>query len=145
MADNETVAAAAETAVRDERDLLAQTASHDRACRREHLAHSRPAARTFGANDDDVAGDDCAVQNPLQRFFLRLEHARPAAEARAFFAADFRHCSLGREVAVEDDEMPGRFDRIVQWPDDRLARGIRRGVAHVFRERLACDRQAIAV
>ena len=47
VADDEAVAAAGETAVGDERDVLAEALAHDGAGGPEHLAHAGAALRAF--------------------------------------------------------------------------------------------------
>ena len=122
VADDEAVAAAGEPAVRDQRDLAAETAADDGAGRAQHLGHARRALRPFVANHDDVAGHDDAVDDRAQRVVLAVEHARAALEPRAFLARDLRDGAFGREVAVEHGEMAVGLDRIVERPNDRLAR-----------------------
>ena len=122
MADDEAVAAAAEPAVGDERDVFAEALAHDGAGGREHFAHARAAFRAFAADDDDVAFLDRAVEDGFERLLLGLEHDGLAGEALAFLAGNFCDRAVGGEVAVEDDEVAVLFDRVVEAADDRSGR-----------------------
>ena len=56
VADAGARGAATKAAIGDERYLVSQTHSDNVACGREHLLHPRAAARTFIADNDDIAG-----------------------------------------------------------------------------------------
>jgi len=55
VTDHETVRAAGEASVGDERDILAETASHHGTGGGKHFAHAGSAARSLVADDDHVA------------------------------------------------------------------------------------------
>src|SRR6185503_5068828 len=114
VAGDESVAAAGESSVGDERDVFAETFAHDGAGGRKHFSHARPAARPFVSDDDDVAFLDRAVEDAFERGFFGVEHARGAGEAHAFFAGDFRDGAFGGEVAVEHDEVAVFFNRVAE-------------------------------
>ena len=69
VADDEAVAAAAETAIGDERHVFAKAFAHDGGGGREHFPHAGTAARPFITDDDDVAFDDAAVEDFFERGF----------------------------------------------------------------------------
>ena len=112
VADHETVGAAGETAVGDQRDVLAQAFAHDGGGGREHFAHAGAAFGAFVADDDDIAFDDVAVQNALQRLFFGIEHFGLAGETQAFLAGDFGDRAFGGQIAVQHDQMAVFLDRI---------------------------------
>src|SRR5579862_4658493 len=145
MPDDEPVAAAREPPVGYQGHVLAEAFAHHRGSGGQHLAHPRPAVRPFMAYDDDVALGYGAVQDFRQRQFLRLEHARRSAEAQPFLARDLRDCAGGRQVAVEDDEVALRLDRLFPGPDDALPRGIRLHGREVLRHRPARAGHAAAM
>ena len=64
-----------------------------------------PPRGPFGADNDDVAGLDRAIEDGGEGGFLALENARGAGEAEAFLAGDFGDGALGRQVAAQDDEV----------------------------------------
>src|SRR4029077_1821175 len=98
MSDHEAVTAPGEAPVGDERDVGAEAASHERARRAEHLAHSRPSARPLVADDDDVALLHTPGEDRRRRPLLPLEDARTAREALAFLARELRHGPLRGEI-----------------------------------------------
>ena len=104
-----------------------------------------PAARTLVAHDDHVAGTNRAVEDRLQRRLLAVEHPRAPGEPQAFLAGDLGHRAFRRQVAVQHDQVALGLDRVGQRPDDLLPGGIRLHAAQVLRQRLAGDRQAVAV
>ena len=78
VADHEAVGAAGETAVGDERHVVAEAAAHDGAGRRQHLAHAGAALRAFVADDHHVPGLDRAVEDRFERVLLAVEDERAA-------------------------------------------------------------------
>src|SRR5690606_35810101 len=129
--DDETMAAAGEPPVRDQCNLVAETAPDDRAGRAQHLAHSGSAARTLVADHDDIAGDDRSVEDRSHGLLLRAETARAAFEAEALLAGDLGDRALRREVAVQHGKVAVLFDRRVERPDDVLPFRIRLDVREV--------------
>src|SRR5437870_3723882 len=79
MADAEAAGRTREAAVGHQRDLLASTLAIECRRRRQHLAHSRPAARPFVADDDDVAFAVLAFLDCLEGILLAVEAARRTA------------------------------------------------------------------
>ncbi len=52
----ESTRGSAEPAIGEKRDAIGKPRADDRASDAQHLAHSRPSARAFVANHDDIAG-----------------------------------------------------------------------------------------
>ena len=111
VADHEAVGGAAETAVGDQRDVVAQALADQRGGDRQHLAHAGAAGRAFEADHHDVAGDDPARLHRGERGFLGIEHARRAFEMLAAVAGELDDAAFRREVAVEDRIAAARLDR----------------------------------
>ena len=137
VADDKAVRAAAEAPIGDERDVFPETASHDRARRRKHLAHARPAARPFIADDDDVALLHAAAEDRVERRLFTVEDDRLPREALAFLAADFGDGAVRREVAVQNHEVAVALDRRIEGPDHILIVGILGVTGQILRERPA--------
>ena len=78
VARHHSVGGAAEAAVGHERHRVAEAAADERRGDREHLAHPRPAARPFVADDDDVARLDRPGLHRGERGLFAVEHARRA-------------------------------------------------------------------
>ena len=95
-------------------------AAHDGAGRAEHLAHAGAADGAFMADDDHVPLLDPAAQNRIERVFFAIEHERLSSKALALLAADFRNRAIGREIAVQDDEMAVALDRRIEAANDVL-------------------------
>src|SRR5258706_16230363 len=110
MAHDEAVRAAAETAVRDQGHLVAQTETHECARGTQHLAHAWPALRPFVADDDYIAGLDLPAQDRLCGRLLAVEHPRAPFEVQAFLAGNLRHGTLRREVAIHNNEVAVLLD-----------------------------------
>ena len=145
MADDETVAAARETPVGDQRNVLAHALAHDRAGRAQHFSHAGPANRSFMADHDNIPLDDGTVQDGRERRLLRLEHARVPGKAQPFLARNFRHCAGRRQVAVKHDQVAVLLDRVVQRAHDILPFRVGLNVGQVFRHGLAGHGHAFAV
>src|SRR5438093_12747687 len=145
VAGHQATRRAAEAAVGQERDLLAQTLADQRRGDAQHLAHARAAARALVADDDHVARLDRAPGDGGHRVLLTLEDARGAAVGRALVPGHLHHAALGREVALQDDEAAGRLERPLERGDDLLpgrldrARRLLRQGAAARRERAAVD------
>ena len=134
-----------ETAVGDEGDVGGQAGPHERRGGREHLGHPRPALRSLVADDDDVPALDAAPLERGEHRLLAVENPRGATEAGALLAGDLRDGAARGEVAVEDRDVTGGLDRLIHRMDHLLARPQPRAGGEVLRERLAGDRQAVAV
>ena len=79
VADHQSARRAAEAAVGDQRDGLAEALADDRGGDAEHLAHARTAFRAFVANHDDVAVDDLA---PVDRCIASSSRSNTRARPR---------------------------------------------------------------
>ena len=79
--DHEAVGRAAEAAVGHQRHAVRKSRADDRAGHAEHLAHARSAARTFVADDHDVAGLDLPVASPPPWRPLRVRIRAPGPGA----------------------------------------------------------------
>ncbi len=121
VAGHEAARRAAEAAVREQRDALAEPLADERRGHAEHLAHAGAALRAFVADDDDVAGVDLAVRDRLEGVLLAVEDARRAAMLQALVTGDLHDAAVGREVALQDDEAARRLQRLVDRQDDVLA------------------------
>src|SRR5262249_623387 len=121
-ARHEPAGGAAEPAVGEERDALAQPRAHDRGRHAEHLAHAGPAARSLVADHDDVARTDPAGQHGGHGVLLALEHPRRPAMLPALVAGHLHHAAVGRDRALQDDEPAGGLDRPIEGPDHVLPR-----------------------
>src|SRR5581483_8995826 len=76
VSDHEPMRGAAEAPVGHKSDAIGKTGAHDRTGHLQHFAHSRPAARAFVPDDDDVAGLHLAFFDSLLSLFFALEDAR---------------------------------------------------------------------
>src|SRR6185312_1176556 len=75
MADAEPARRAGETAIGDERDLVAHALAIERRGRREHLAHAGAAARSLIADDENLAFLVGLLAHGLEAGFLAVEAA----------------------------------------------------------------------
>lgn len=145
VSDDKAVSATGEASVGDQSHFLTEPASHDGASRREHLAHPGSAARAFIPNNDNVSCLDVSSKDRLHgRLFAVIDPGSPA-ESLAFLAADFCDGSLRGEVAAEDNQVAVLFERLTQRRDDLLTLWISLKRREILLERLAGDRQAVAV
>src|SRR5207247_2203397 len=120
VAGHQAARGAAEAAVGEESDLLAQALADQRRGDAQHLAHAGAAARALVADDDHVARLDRAPGDGGHRVLLALEDARRTAVGRALVAGHLHYAALGGEVAPEDDEAAGRLERPLERRDDLL-------------------------
>ncbi len=74
-----------------------------------------------------------------------MEDAGRSFEAQSFFSGNLGNSALGCEVAVQNDEVPFRFDRVVEIAHDFLTVRIVRNVSQIFCDRLTRDSHAITV
>jgi hypothetical protein len=114
VADHEAMGGAGETAVGDQRHVVAEAAADQRRGDAEHLAHAGAAGGPFVADHDDVAGVDAIALHGGERFLLALEDARAAFEVAAL-AGQFENATLRCEVAVKDRVAAARFQRLADW------------------------------
>src|SRR6185437_11878358 len=103
VADAEAARGAREPPVGDQRDLAAGALAIKRGRGRQHLAHARPAARSFVADHQHVAFLVFPLVHRLETIFLAIEAARRAAEPELFalHAGHFHDRALRREIAFE--------------------------------------------
>ena len=145
VADNEAVAAAGESAVGDEGDVVAESFAHDGGGGRQHFSHAGASFGAFVADDEDVAFLDFVVEDGLEGGFFGVEGFGSAAEMEAFFAADFGDGAGFGEIAVEDDEVSVFFDGVAEAADDFLAGRVVGSVGEVLGECASGDGEAVAV
>src|SRR2546425_11645683 len=110
---------------------------HESPGRREHFAHPRTALGPFVTDDDHMALGHGAIEDGLERRFLRLEDDGLAGKVEPLLAGDFGHGACGRKVAVKHDEVAVFFDWVVEAAHDVLARRIARRVPQGLGHRLA--------
>ena len=148
VADARARRAAAETAIRNKCNLVAETHADDVACGRKHFLHAGSAARSFVADDDHVTGFHFAGENSSTRVVLTFKnHARPFKdETRSAIgleavadAGGLDHAAFGRELAIAareggpDPEANFRLRLVIDkakthnMPKDNIERAIRRG------------------
>ena len=145
VAHHETVRTPAETAVGDERYFFAQARPHDGRGGLEHFGHPRSTARAAVADHHHVTRLDGARADGGIGVVLAVENAGRTAEVQAFLTGDLSHRATLGQVAVEDTQVPGRFDGIGEGTDDRLSGREIGHVQQVFGQCAAGHRQAIAV
>src|SRR5436190_14584855 len=76
MTDHQSARRAAEAAIGEECDLLAQSGTHDSTGNSQHLAHARSTTRPLKANNHDITGLDLAMGHCAHGIFLAVEDAR---------------------------------------------------------------------
>ena len=97
MADNETVCAAGETAIGDQRDFLAKTLAHNGGGGRQHFTHAGAAFGTLIADHDHVALDDIAAD------FLGEGQAIDSNAGIGWQYWQFPRWFISRDVVERDD------------------------------------------
>ena len=68
----------------------------------EHLAHTRTAARSLVADDDDVTLLHAAIEDCGERLLFAVEADGLAVELKALLAADFADRTAGGETVIFD-------------------------------------------
>ena len=121
--DHQPARRAAEAAVGDERDRVAEPAADDRRGDRQHLGHAGRAGRPFAADDDDLAGLHDAVVDRSLALGLRLEDPRRPAVDGPLVAGELHDRAVRREVAAEDAQRAARLERL-RDRRDHLAVGL---------------------
>ncbi|TKW50631.1 hypothetical protein CTA1_5680 [Colletotrichum tanaceti] len=147
VADQEAVAAAGEAAVRQQRDVLAETGAHDGGGGLEHLGHAGAALGALVADDDDrlLALLDLVALERRDEGVLLVKDARLADEAQALLAGDLADGAAGRELAAQDLDVARGLDGVAEGADDLLVGRERRHVLDVLLHRLSGDGDAGAV
>ncbi len=113
---NKAMTAAGETAVCQQRHILAQTRTNDGAGRREHLRHAGAALGAFKADHDDVPFLNFSLFQPGQHGLFRIIDAGIAFENQPLFARDFGHGALWGQVAAQNLDVAGLFDGVGKRP-----------------------------
>jgi hypothetical protein len=144
VAGHEAAGRAAEAAVGEQRDGVAEPFADDRRGDREHLAHAGASRRALVADHDDVARVELPARDRGHRLLLALEHARRALVVAALVAGELDHAALGRQVAAQDRDPAGLLDRVLDRADDLLARRLLR-LVRVPADRLAGHRRRVLV
>src|SRR5713101_7526247 len=121
MPAHQSVRAAGEAAVGDKPNRITQTRSYNRRGRREHLAHSGPALWPLVSNHQYIALFYLAGKDSIESVFLSIEDARRARDLRVLDAGNLGDASLGREIALENRQVPLRVHGIVPLADNLLA------------------------
>ncbi len=102
VADHQTPSRAAEPAIGDERDRVAEATADDRGRDREHLGHAGRAGRALAADDNYLAGLHNAVVDRRLALRLRFEDARRPTVNGPLMAGELHDGAVGREVAAQD-------------------------------------------
>jgi len=145
VAHAETVGAARETPVGDERRVGAPADPLHRAGDGEHLLHPGPALRALVADHHDVAGVDVTGEHRLHRKLLAVVDARRPVESQLVEPGHLHHAALRRERAGEDREPTLGVDRCRQRMHDVAVGRGRVECREVLGHRLAADRHTVAV
>jgi hypothetical protein len=127
MADHQPVRSAAEAAVGNQRDRVAQSLADEGPRDAQHLLHPGPPDRSFVPDDDDVAGHDLAGRDGRVGRRLRVEHACPPAVVPALVARQLHHAAVRGERPTKDRQSADRLERPLQGNDDLLTRRLHRG------------------
>ena len=143
VADHHAPRRAAEAAVGDEHDRVAELAPDDRRGDRQHLRHARRPGRPLVPDDDDLARLDDALVDGLQARSLGAEDPRRPAVRRALVPRELHDRALGREVAAKHAERSARLERLSRRRDHLAVRI--RAPRRVLGDRPAVDRGSVAV
>ena len=87
---------------------------------REHLAHAGPTLRPLVADDQHITLGDLALENGLQCGLFLLEHPGRAAMLADGDPRALEHRPVGGEVALDDQDAAGGFERAVDGVDHVL-------------------------
>src|SRR4051812_4870180 len=122
VAGHQAVGGSRETAVGEQRHLVADALPDERGRDLEHLAHAGAAGRALVANHDDVAGLDALLLDHRKALLLGTEDPGGAGVLLSLLARNLDDTALRREVAAQDHETAGGLERIVKRTDDLLRR-----------------------
>src|SRR6266566_3990968 len=122
VADAQPSRAARESSVSEQRHLGTDWHSFEHARQRQHLAHTRPAARTLAAHHDHFTGADIVDTHSRDRRLFVLEHPGRTTEGVVVMldGADFDHRAAGSEIAEQHAERSTRRMRLRDRPDTLL-------------------------
>src|ERR1700733_98079 len=115
---------AAEAAVGDESDRVAEPPPDDGSRDPEHLAHAWPAARPLVADDDDVSRLDLARLYCRERSLFAVEDPRRTDVLIAAVSRELEHASFGGERSMQYGKAPARLERRGDFGDDLLPRSL---------------------
>src|SRR5512134_578827 len=106
MTDARSARPAAETAIRDQGDLVTQSHAHDGGGRREHLLHPGSALWAFVTNNNTISSFDFSTQDSGHSIFLRLKNYCRTFELHHGLtdAAHLHHRALGCQVAKQNGQ-----------------------------------------
>src|SRR5580658_6008399 len=121
MSNEPTPRSTREARVGNQGDRFEQSLPNESRSWREHFRHARAAPRTFVADNDDIANRDLLTEDCLDCILLRIENASWTGEARLFDSRSFCNATFGREITLENLEMPCRVHWIRPWTDHVLA------------------------
>ena len=102
MTGHETMGRSGEPAIGKERNGITQTGAHKSSGNPEHLAHSRPAFRTFIANHNDVVRFNLSFLHRLEGVFLAIEDTGRTFVNHSFMPRNFNHATFRRQIAFEN-------------------------------------------
>ena len=105
MADYKSMAAARESPIGNQRDILAQSLAHNGGGWGEHFAHPGASFWAFIADNDDIAFADSAIQYFSIACSSELNTTRLADKTQTFPAGNFGDRAFGCEVAVKNHQM----------------------------------------
>src|SRR6202035_3695220 len=98
------------------------------------------------SDNDDFPNLDLVAEDRLDDILLRIEDPSGPDEARLFDSRSFRNAAIGREIALENLEMPRRVHWIRPWTNHALAAwGLHSHSRYLLRHRAASNGHALAV
>ena len=145
MADHETVRAARESPVGDERDFVAEPFSHNERSGFEHFGHARSPLRSAVPNDDHRARLNRFGHDRFVGGGFAVENAGRSLEAGSFLSGDLRHRSALCQIPVEDLQVATRFEGRAKGADDFLSFAECRQFCQILGQCFTRYRQAVAV
>jgi hypothetical protein len=120
VAGHQAVRCAAETAVGQEGDGVAESCADQSGGDGEHFAHARAAFWSFITNDDDVARLDFIFVDFGEGRFFAVEDASGATEIRSVVSRNLNDAAFGCQIASENDQAAGGLEGICYFADDFL-------------------------
>ena len=144
MAQHQALRGTREAPIGDHRHRPAEPFADDRGRDLQHLAHPRPALRTFVPNDHRVAGLDPAGVDRGERILFAVEDTSGAAMGCGGVLRDLGHRAVGCEVALQYHDAPLGSERTRQRRDHLLLGGLR-DVFALLAQRPAGHRERVPV
>src|SRR6478672_13098248 len=111
MSDEPTPRSTGKACVRNQGDRFEHSLPNERRSWCEHFRHAGATLRTFVSDNDDFPNLDLVAQDRLDDILLRIEDPSGPDEASLFDPRSFCNAAIGREIALENLEMPRR----VHW------------------------------